>query len=194
MIIDSNLTPQQAIRANPTKGHCPKRVLNQQCLLTVHYWDFDGQMHRGQIVVHQDATTDIHDFFELAERIHFPFGGVVPLAHPDYLWDKEKTVLRGNLTYGFNWRTVHGTNVLSQHAQGLAIDVNPLQNPYMAAGDGTNIHWPPTTYDPNAPGTLFVNCPLVELLESRGWQWGGHTHQGTHGAQTLDYMHFEKHL
>lgn len=192
MTIDSNLSPQQAIRPNPAKGYCPKHVLSQQCLLTVHYWGFDGQTHRGQIVVHQDVTTDVHDFFELAERVQFPFAGVVPLAHPDYLWDKDKTVLQGNLTYGFNWRTVFGTTVLSQHARGLAIDVNPLQNPYQAVGNGANAHWPPTAYDPRAPGTLRADSPLVEFMEARGWVWGGHQYN-IHGVGVAtDYMHFEK--
>lgn len=190
MFVDSNISPAQAIRANPAQGYCPKHVLSQQCLLTVHYWGFDAQLHRGQIVVHQDVTTDIHDFFELAEHIRFPFAGVVPLAHPDYLWDRDKTVLQGNLTYGFNWRTVHGATVLSRHAQGLAIDVNPLQNPYQAAGDGAHVLWPPTRYNPLAPGSLRVDSPLVVLMESRGWAWGGNQY-GTSGGAT-DYMHFEK--
>lgn len=190
MLIDSAISPADAIRANPAKGKCPRHVLNQQCLITVHYWGFDGQMHRGQIVVHQDVSTDIHDFFELAERIRFPFAGVAPLAHPDYLWDKEKTVLKGNLTYGFNWRTVHGTQTLSRHAVGMAMDVNPLQNPYIVAGSG--LHWPQTEYKPKTHGALAADHLLVQLLEGRGWWWGGHGYVNAQGSEAVDYMHFEK--
>jgi peptidoglycan LD-endopeptidase CwlK len=189
VIVDSNITPEQAIRANPSKGQCPARILRQQCLLTVHYVGFDGQLHRGQIVVHEDATTDIHDFFALAEKLTFPISGVVPLAHPDYTWDRDQTVLRANLTYGFNYRPVHGTGRLSDHSHGLAIDVNPMQNPYIRHGDKP-LHWPSVVWSPKAPGTLTATHPLVRLMESRGWTWSGHEHVTPEGHTVIDYMHF----
>lgn len=143
IIVDSGLTPAEAICSNPAKAVCPKYILNQQCLLTVHYVGFDGALHRGQMVIREDLTTDIHDFFLLAKRIGFPIQKVVPLAHPDYLWDRDKTVLRDNLTHGFNYRTVHDTDRLSNHAYGAAFDVNPMQNPYIRTKKGEQIVWPP---------------------------------------------------
>lgn len=194
VIIDSNLTPDQAVKSNPAKGECPKRILNQQALITVHYYGFDGVLHRGQIVVHEDVTTDIHEFFELAESIKFPLAKVVPLAHPDYLWDRDKTVLQDNLTYGFNWRKVPDSDIVSSHAHGLAIDVNPMQNPYIYVRSDNHMVWPPVKHDPTAPGTLTSRCKLVKFMESRGWVWGGHPHRNHEGRIELDYMHFSKTL
>lgn len=191
MIIDSNLTPAQAIRANPAKDKCPPHILKQQCLLAVHYYGFDGMLHRGQIVVHEDLTTDLHDFFELTQQLRFPIAKVVPLAHPDYEWDKDKTVLQDNLTYGFNYRTVHGTERLSDHALGRAIDVNPMQNPFIRQSND-QLRWPPIHYSPDTPGTFTSDSPLVKFLESRGWEWGGRGKISSEGAKQVDYMHFSK--
>jgi hypothetical protein len=142
--------------------------------------------------VHQDITTDIHDFFSLAKDIGFPMAKVVPLAHPDYEWDRDKTVLKDNLTYSFNYRTIQGTDRLSDHAHGTAIDVNPMQNPYVRTKGSERIEWPPVTYDPNTPGTLHADHPLVELMELRGWNWGGRKHHTPEGYDVVDYMHFSK--
>lgn len=192
MIIDSNITTSEAVRANPEKGSCPPHILRQQCLLTVHYYGFDGEFHRGQIVVHEDVTTDVHDFFALALSMKFPFGGVVPLAHHAYLWDRDKTVLKGNLTYGFNYRTINGTERLSQHAHGRAVDINPLQNPCITKHGSEIRSWPDVEYDKAVPGTLYAKHPLVMFMESRGWTWCGHPFTRPEGTKVRDYMHFEK--
>jgi hypothetical protein len=92
--------------------------------------------------------------------------------------------MRANNTSGFNCRYVAGTTRLSQHGLGLAIDVNPLHNPYVKNG----------TVDPpegatwadrsrNDPGMIKPG-PVVDAFARRGWKWGGYWSGGK------DYQHF----
>jgi hypothetical protein len=92
-----------------------------------------------------------------------------------------------NNSVGFNFRNIAGTNTLSRHAMGVAIDINPIQNPYMR---GTTI-WP-AAGEPYLnrsyirQGMIFPGCPVYNAFTSRGWIWGGHW------RSPRDYHHFER--
>jgi hypothetical protein len=73
---------------------------------------------------------------------------------------------------------------LSRHAFGLAIDINPMQNPY-----STGIYISPAgaAYDPSEPGTLHAGHPVVLLFKELGWRWGGDWSE-------RDYQHFDRQM
>ncbi len=90
--------------------------------------------------------------------------------------------MAANNTSGFNYRHVPGHNSLSNHAFGRAIDINPVQNPYMQNGLATP---PGAVYRPGQPGTI-TDGPIVQAFERRGWHWGGRWRFQT------DWQHFDK--
>jgi hypothetical protein len=89
-------------------------------------------------------------------------------------------------TSAFNCRRVEGTSRWSLHAFGLAIDVNPIENPYVTAA-GTTSHRASRPYlDRNRirPGMAYSGGALVEAFRSIGWGWGGDW------SGVKDYQHF----
>ena len=81
---------------------------------------------------------------------------------------------------------------MSNHARGLAFDINPVQNPYIKYNElGEELWRAPkhATYDESALGTLSTLHPLVILLKSKGWKWGGDWKKE---EGPVDYQHFEK--
>jgi peptidoglycan LD-endopeptidase CwlK len=184
LIIDSNLSEAEAKKQNPISP-CPTGILAQQTVLTVQYLAFDGNIHQGQVVVHKDLAADIAKLFQLMLDIQFPLSKVVPAAHPDFDFDDNR-LMAANVTSAFNYRLIAGSDQLSFHARGHAIDINPLLNPYIKA----NIVLPASaTYNPARPGTLSTNHTIVEFMTKKlGWTWGGDW------ISLKDYQHFENPL
>jgi hypothetical protein len=177
------------ILANP-KTNCPPEVLRQQIALNIEFFGFDERIHSGTIEVNKSVAQDVADFFVLALRLKFPMQEVTPASKPPYKWDDSK-LMAANVTSGFNYRTVAGTNKISLHGQGLAFDVNPVQNPFVRYGSDGNATVEPSgaTWDSKSPGTLYDGHELVEFLLMRGWQWGGHWQPN---SGRIDYQHFQK--
>jgi peptidoglycan L-alanyl-D-glutamate endopeptidase CwlK len=190
LIIDSQLSPHDAIQANPEED-CPEEIFHGLGLMEVHYWGFDGNEHQGQIVVSIHVMPEVDSFFRQAYDLKFPIERVVPLSHPDYRWDGPK-VLRDNVSAGFDYRTIKDTDTLSLHSRGLAFDINPHQNPYIIYRENeTKVYPKNAKWQPKAPGTLYPEHKLVKLMEGWGWEWGGHW---TPESGRTDYMHFQKDL
>jgi hypothetical protein len=160
-------------------------------LQSVVYYGFDGLIHRGQIVIHKQLASDLDQFFSLALYLRFPIAKVIPIAHPKYLWDDDKSC-NDNNSSGQNYRLIVGTNRISNHADGRAFDINPMQNPFIRLDAFGNITYQVpqnSVYDISQPGTLTSIHPLVILMRSLGWIWGG----GWKPEEGIvDYQHFEK--
>jgi len=170
---------------------CPPEILKSQVALPVTYFGFDHQANRGTIEVHFAVADDVKAFFELANNIQFPIEKVVPASDPAYKWDDDKLMV-SNVSSGFNYRLVAGTNQVSLHGRGLAFDINPQQNPYIRYKNGEVVVAPAgATWDNTKPGTLFSNHPLVVFMLERGWEWGG---DWTEQSGRIDYQHFQKPL
>jgi hypothetical protein len=88
-----------------------------------------------------------------------------------------------NNTSAFNYRKVTGGKYLSRHAYGFAIDINPVQNPYIK---GRIVLPPNAVYDTSKPGTLACDSLVVTTFIRLGWTWGGNW------KSLKDYQHFEK--
>ena len=152
----------------------------------VDYVGFDGQTHRGELVVHQDVVADVIAIFEQLQRIGYPIARMRTVDH--YPGAEDELSMEDNNTSAFNCRPLPGSNEPSLHSSGRAIDVNPLINPYIDSRG--NIE--PTTAGPyldrnrTDPGILHAGDPAVHAFTDRGWRWGGDW------RTPKDYQHFER--
>lgn len=184
------MTTEEILAQNPTMP-APQEILHSLTILMVKYYGFDTVIHSGQIVVHKNVAKDVESFFEVALENKFPIEKVIPISHEKYTWDDE-TSCNDNNSSGYNYRLIMGTNRMSKHAQGLAFDINPVQNIYVRYDEqGKEIYRLPKngTYNKNAKGTLSDEHPLVILMKKLGWKWGG---DWTPESGRIDYQHFEK--
>lgn len=157
----------------------PEEIRETLALVTVQYLSFDDHLHEGQIVIHRDLADDVEDLFQSFIRIGFQIYQAAPVAA--YGWDDEESMAANNSS-AFNYRLILGTDRLSNHSFGRAVDLNPQQNPYFAR-DG-RVYPEEATYDLTASGT--VTPEVVALFKEKGWIWGGDW------TVPVDYQHFEK--
>lgn len=176
------------VRLNPDRP-APAEVVEEIISVTVRYFDSVGDAKKGIIEVHKDVVRDVQGFFELAYKIGFPIERVVRSSDPEFGWDDDK-LMAANATSGFNYRLIKGTDRPSLHGLGRAIDVNTRLNPYMRHAHGdVEIDPPRASWNPEVPGTLTADHPLVRFMKDRGWEWGGNW---TPESGRTDYQHFEK--
>jgi hypothetical protein len=152
----------------------------------VNYLGFDGQTHRGDLIVHRDVVADVIAIFGQLYELGYPIAKMRNVA--DYPGAEDELSMEDNNTSAFNCRPLPGSTEPSMHAYGRAIDVNPLVNPYID-GEG-NIE--PTTAGPyldrnrTEPGMLHAGDPAVRAFTDRDWRWGGDW------RTPKDYQHFER--
>jgi peptidoglycan LD-endopeptidase CwlK len=174
------------IQSNPERP-TPHEIAAHIIEVEVEYLNFENEIKKGVIEINKHVERDVRDFFSLALAEKFPVEKVVRSS--EYGWDDDK-LLEANATSGFNYRFIKDTATPSLHGLGLAIDVNTRLNPYIRFKDGeTYVDPPGATYDPDMPGTLTPDHPLVLLMKSRGWEWGG---DWTKESGRVDYQHFQK--
>jgi hypothetical protein len=152
-------------------------------LLEVAHWGFDGDVHSGRLVVHRRAAAAILKVMEALYEERYPIRRMVLIDR--YGADDHRSMAADN-TSAFNCRFVAGQpGTWSQHAYGLAIDVNPIENPYVS-GD----HVSPPAGKPYAdrtksePGMIHDGDSTVRAFASQGWEWGGDW------SPAKDYQHF----
>lgn len=152
--------------------------------LRVTYWGFDNRAHTGVVVSGASTVPDLVRVFRRLYEARFPIRRMRPIDA--YGGDDERSLGADN-TAAFNCRRVVGGNgrSWSAHAYGRAIDVNPVENPYL---DGKRVH-------PRA-GRAFLDRArvrrgmavgggvLVRAFAAVGWRWGGRW------RGTPDYQHF----
>ncbi len=176
IILDCNYTFEEAIKGI----EIPNSISKQLTLISVEYYSFDDRLHKGQLVVNKKAAKDIEEIFNFIKESKFPIAKVIPAVK--FNWDDDASMNENN-TVAFNYRKVKGSKVLSAHSYGMAIDINPLQNPHIK---GKVIQPAKGKYNVNASGTIIRDSKLVKEFVKRGWQWGGRW------KSSKDYQHFEK--
>jgi hypothetical protein len=161
-----------------TGKEIPDDIKSHLVLVTVPYTAFDGTFGQGQLVVHEDLADEVRHIFEALYARAFPIEKMLPITA--YGWDDEAS-MRDNNSSAFNYRTISGTEQLSMHAFGRAIDINPFLNPYIKDGvvmpQGAH-------YDPARKGS--VTPEIAAVFKSYGWEWGGEW------ESRKDWQHFEK--
>ena len=177
MIVDSNMSFAEAIAGTDA----PPDVIGNLCLVEVCYCSFDGKLHQGQLVVHEELRQDLSDIFTLIKNTGFKVAKAIPIVR--YGWSDDLSMADNNSS-AFNYRFVACTERLSLHAVGRSVDINPFLNPVFYE-DGVSAP-PGASYDLTAEGTLSGEGPVVQAFKSKGWRWGGNF------ESIRDYHHFEK--
>ncbi|MFE3554914.1 M15 family metallopeptidase [Streptomyces sp. NPDC059193] len=152
-------------------------------LIRMNHWGFDGKVHRGELVVHEHAVEPLLKVFGEAFEAKFPIRRMRPAAAYD--GDDERSMADDN-TSAFNCRRVTGDPArLSRHAYGDAVDVNPVENPYVDRGGTPHpaAGRPHLRREPPAPGMVRPGDVITRAFEEVGWHWGG-------DWSNPDYQHF----
>lgn len=97
---------------------CPPEILKQQVAVEVGYLAFDGTLRIGVIEVNKLVADDVKAFFEQAVALDFPIEKVAPASDTAYQWNDD-TLMEANVSSGFNYRLVAGTDAPSLHGKGL---------------------------------------------------------------------------
>ncbi|WP_457606781.1 M15 family metallopeptidase [Nitratifractor sp.] len=157
--------------------------------LRIPYRGFDGKRHLGEMIVHKDVAREVVRIFDELYRQGYPIRRMQLVS--DYGGSDWKSIEADN-TSAFNCRPVTGGKKWSRHAYGKAIDINPLENPYISRSRRI-AHKASLPYrkrvggsSPQRKAVILPNSPVVRSFKSRGWRWGGDWHT------IKDYQHFDK--
>jgi len=162
------------------RSGCPVPLRDLR-LVTITHWGFDGQPRPGELVVHAAHAEKIRRAFAELFIARFPIEQVRLID--EFGGDDDRSMAANN-TSAFNCRPVKGTSRWSQHAYGRAIDINPVQNPYITARGV----FPPAGReylhrDGSRQGVITARGPVVMAFDRIGWGWGG-------AWANPDYQHF----
>jgi hypothetical protein len=158
--------------------------LDELRMLELSFWGFDGRPHHGgRLVVHAEFAPQLVGAFEALFEARFPIERMEPV---DAYGADDNASMAANNTSAFNCRLrAESSTTWSEHAYGRAIDINPVQNPYVSSSG--------TAYPPAArayldrsdvqPGMLVEGGAAVAAFDAIGWQWGGRW------DSPVDYQH-----
>ncbi|MDE7352924.1 MAG: M15 family metallopeptidase [Acetatifactor sp.] len=169
----------------------PAITLDQLRYVHILHYDFEGNSVEGELICNASIAQDLVEIFYELHRNEYMLEKV--LLIDEYNGD-DTASMEDNNTSCFNYRVVEGTQTLSRHAYGLAVDVNPLYNPYITyEKDGTEIVSPAAALDYADRSARFAykiddEDLCYKLFTSHGFTWGGNWNQ------SKDYQHFQKSL
>ncbi len=160
---------------------CPV-PLSDLYLVTVDHWDMFGRLRTGELVLHVDSVAKIVGVTSALHQSRFP---IAHMELVDLWWGDDDASMAANNTSAFNCRAVTGGTSWSEHSYGRAIDVNPVQNPYVRGAtvlpQAGRAH---LARDGATPGLIVEGDPVVAAFDSIGWAWGGRW------SSPKDYQHF----
>lgn len=154
----------------------------------VLHYDFSGEVREGELVCNQAVAEDMIEIFRELYENQYP---IEKIRLVDEYGGDDDASMEDNNTSCFNYRTVEGTNRLSRHAYGLAIDVNPLYNPYVTTRNGKTVVSPEngSIYADRSeefPYKIDEEDLCYRLFTEHGFIWGGSW------KNSKDYQHFQK--
>lgn len=164
---------------------CPVAI-DQLRLVDLEHYNFQDQHQYGQIIVNEKIAAPTLKIFKELFNLKFPIHSVIPIH--EYGGDDNLSMANNNSS-GFNFRKIAGTNVFSMHSYGLAIDINPVQNPYIIINDDKTVEVQPKS------GVDYLNRrnirpgmvePIIDIFKNNGIiEWGGNWNT------PIDYHHFQ---
>ncbi|MGB7606306.1 MAG: M15 family metallopeptidase [Lutisporaceae bacterium] len=161
--------------------------LDSLSYVRVIYWGFDDKQHEGELIVHASVAQEVAEIFKELYEKKFPIEKIRLID--EYAADDSKS-MEDNNTSGFCYREVGGKpGKISKHSYGLAIDINPVQNPYIYKDQivptSGKIYTDRTDVK---KGMIQKDDECYTAFTSRGWQWGGDW------KYEKDYQHFQKNI
>jgi hypothetical protein len=173
------------------KTYCTVPREDLRYLKLLHY-GFDGKVYVGELMVNTLLADEVCEIFRILFENRYQIEKMYLID--DYNADDNASIADNN-TSAFNYRAVTGGTSLSNHAGGCAIDINPLNNPYVLYNENGELTWS----DPEVEKYLDRDAPdayerhminhddlCYKLFAERGWTWGGDW------DNPVDYQHFEK--
>lgn len=188
----SKITPeikQRMVQGNSYREGCPVGLTDLRYVILT-YKDFDGKDQKGEIIVHKDVADEVAGIFEALYDIGYPIRQMRLVS--DFGGNDWQSIEADN-TSAFNCRNATGSKKWSRHSYGKAIDINPIENPYVFRS-GRSSHKASAPYVKRAhrqktsadKALLLPNDKVVKLFKQHGWQWGGEF------RGEKDYQHFQK--
>lgn len=153
-------------------------------LLHLSYRGFDGAVRTGELVVNVDVTTSVLRAFDRLYTARFP---IARMERVDVYGGSDAASMDADNTSAFNCRRVAGSTSWSEHAYGRALDINPVENPWVS---GSSVS-PPAgqAYRDRRdvrPGMIVAGNAVVAAFAAEGWGWGGSW------SGTKDYQHLSR--
>jgi D-alanyl-D-alanine carboxypeptidase len=150
--------------------------------VSLSYWGFDDAVHTGTLVVNATQVDNVIAAFHSLYDAKFSIARMEPVS---VYGGSDDASMAANNTSAFNCRAVTGGTAWSEHSFGWAVDVNPVQNPYVK---GSTVLPPAGAayLDRSTParGKILAGDATVRAFAARGWGWGGSW------ATLKDYQHF----
>ncbi len=181
----SPITPEieTRIRGISYPENCPVPLSTLRYLTVLHI-GFDGQTHAGELIVHEQIAQPVLEIFY---RLYLAGYLIEKIRLIDDYTANDEASMTDNNTSAFCCRTIAGTDTLSLHSYGLAVDINPLYNPYV---NGDRISPATSAYDRetgtvSSPHFMTEENYCVKLFQAYGFTWGGEW------DGVKDYQHFE---
>ena len=169
------------------KADCTIPRSDLRYLIILHR-NMDGQAVVGELVVNKEISADILDIMRELYELNYP---IEQVRLVDYYEGDDELSMAANNSSAFNWRTQTGSSAkISKHATGMAIDINPLYNPYY--------RFPYVNETVSPGGDLYMDRmwefpfkideddDCYRIFTEHGFKWGGSWNS------LRDYQHFEK--
>ena len=157
--------------------------------LQINYYDFQGKVQKGELICNKTISKDLQEIFSELYKAKYPIARIEPISRYD---SNDEVSMAANNTSCYCKRTINGSTRLSKHAQGLAVDINPLYNPCVNLRTGKVEPKAGTKYAYNRdkrkdiPGRIDRKDLCYRLFTRHGFRWGGAW------KTKKDYQHFEK--
>ena len=188
----SQITPQikqRMIEGDSWRKGCPVALKDLRYLRIKHI-NFNGEEVMGEMIVHKEVSAEVIAIFEGLYNMGYPIHKMKLVS--DYKGSDWYSIESDN-TSAFNCRKATGSLKWSKHSYGKAIDINPIENPYISRKGSIShtaseryrkrVHQRSTYAD---KAVLCKNDPAVQLFKKYGWKWGGDW------SGVKDYQHFSK--
>ena len=180
---------ERMLKGNSWRKGCPVPLKDLR-YLRMTYKGFSGTDLRGELIVHKDVSTEVTQIFEALYQADYPIHKMRLVS--DYKGNDWQSIEADN-TSAFNCRNATGSKKWSKHSYGKAIDINPIENPYISR-KGYISHKESLVYkkrvhknDTNADKAILLkNDDVVKIFKKHGWKWGGDW------SGVKDYQHFSK--
>lgn len=179
--IPSNVYENMIGKSIPNKDQVD---IKQLSYLKVTYYGFDDKPHIGDMIVDKSVSSEVLDIFEELYSKKYPIEKISLIDKYDAIDDLS---MKDNNTSAFCYREIAGSNKLSNHSKGLAIDINPLINPMVKNGEVSPKEGKDyVDREQDVKGMITKGDACYEAFTKRGWTWGGDW------TSLKDYQHFEK--
>jgi hypothetical protein len=178
---DVGPVPDEVAARSTWHEGCPVH-LDELAYVQLSFWGFDDRSHTGELLVHGEVVDDLVTVFGRLYEARFPIEEMRVITAEEL--DLPPTG-DGNVTTGFVCRSTVQGQRWSDHAYGLAVDINPFHNPYVR-GDAV-VPELASAYldrDDHRPGMIQPDDEVVRAFADIGWGWGGDW------TTAKDWMHF----